>query len=261
MTLIASVLWGSTAMAVIAPESTAILIQAQKLGIESETEKAYADLEKIPRAKLVSAFRDGLKDPSWSMITLNAVSALKVEELALDLGDLAKTRDDWMLIATLGSIAPETERSKLAQILISRLSKVSNPTRVASLETLGAWHQQISKSDYEKYLKDESFEVRVAAVRAFVGSRTSLKAADQLSRYQQAFAAEPYTVRLEALNNFASLSSSEQTQLIGALDSRFKKACGQEKNPQVKSKCDQLISRLASVKSAENAAEKSGGSK
>ena len=232
------------AHAIISPMALPILEKARLLTVEGESEKTKSELEQTPRPQLISALKEGLADPAWRTVSLNAATALSMNELLPSIKKSLESSSDWTVYAAVEKLAKTDERASLVPILKKHLSSGSAPEKVAILSTLGKWKEPVTSQEFDKLLKDESFQVRIALARSFASSRSALALKDQTTRFDQLFSSDPYQVRLDAMFSFESMPKEDQAQLKAVIGTKFKKACEKEKKPLVLDECHKILAAL-----------------
>ncbi len=149
--------------------------------------------------------------------------------------------DDWHTITALNKIKDVNERKALVPVVVARLPKSSNPSKVAILELLSRWNVALSDADFSREISDASLEVRHAAVTGFIATRRNLSDDDQVTRFQKSFSVMPYQARLEAMQAYLNLPTDEKLKLQKAVGPAFKTQCQAEKKPRVKPVCEKIL--------------------
>jgi hypothetical protein len=230
------------AFAEISAPSRQVLEVASQLGTEGEGARVRKELEALPRAKVITAVREGLTEGEpYAGVAARAANALHLTEVEPDLEKAFAKNSDWNFALALASVASESKRSHLANEWQSKLTSFESPTRIAVLQTLAQWHQPLQDAMFDRMLNDASFQVRIAAVRNFAMTKDKLQTPEQISRYKKAFAMKPYKVRLAAMADFNSLSKSERARLANAIDDSFKASCKAETKTDVKTECEKMM--------------------
>ncbi len=225
--------------------SKAVIEQARLLSTEGSENAARKELEKFPRAQLLTGLRDGLKSGApWVEISAGAAASMKLSELTPDLREAFKLGAGWTFVYALGELTPVKDRALVSAEFLKGIEKSPDATAVAILETLSRWNIGLSNVGFEACLKNQSYEVRQAAVRNFLATRETLDAASQIARFKQSFAVKPFEVRLEAMDAFDQLSSADRKKLKGAVDAGLKSQCRFEKEASVKKSCGRVIASV-----------------
>lgn len=141
------------------------------------------------------------------------------------------------VVQTATYLSQEKNLSELTKLYSSKLetAKLTDTTTLALLLGLQKFNYPIEEKKLVSYLEHSSYEIRIAAVEMAKHLGKNKKSYDKV--FQKAIVTSPYQVRMVAYSEFltnADLKKSHQADL--------KKACGQEKNDEVKELCQKLDS-------------------
>lgn len=230
------------AEAALSTASRAFLDRASQLDVEGQGRSARVDLEKTPRAQVVTAVREGLgSEAPYPLLAAKAAAALRVTEAVPDLEAAFVKTGDWQIALAVGALASEAQKKTYGSQWASLLDKFESPTRVTIIETLSHWGLPLTKEQFERALRDDSDGVRQAAVHSFIRTREKLSLADQADRYRKAFAVKPYQARLSAMDSYLDLNPKDRAALASAVDAKLKSACKVEQKPDVKTACEAIL--------------------
>lgn len=221
-------------------QSQEILEQAFRASASAPEADAIAKkLLKRPRAQIVQAIKEGLKSRAeWQIVAARLAVLANEKSVATDLREAAKETPDWQLLSALKHLSNDSEQSENDALVISSINRWPAATRVAGLSLLESSKAKVSEQTFDQWIKDPSFEVRQAATRQFIATRSLYTDAEKIQRLKKLFVAKPYQVRLEAMESYAAFPVSERSKLNGVVK---KDLCSSEMNTEVKAACESLV--------------------
>lgn len=221
-------------------------------GAEQEADQALDRLKVIPRAEVISVLREDLTASSdIPPGTLKAIVALEAIELLPEFKVLSLKTEDWGIFVTITrllrtNLNKSSEQNKnprdlknykaeFSGIFLNRLDKLlSVPAKAAVLDGLQMMGKPITSQLFKTLTNDQNLEVRIAAVRQFLATRTMLSTQEQLARWTTALEIRPFQARLLAMEEFVRLPENDRQQMKSAFHSA---QCANEKESEVKAAC------------------------
>ncbi len=204
------------------PEDKAWLKYALRLTGESDYVRT-ASLRELKKLKsLKSDLREGLQGDHRAL-ALDAIVALQLKEMLPELVQASASDRDGFVHLALYTLSDAESRPKLTTLFIDRLKatgekKMPAGAKLAALDMLALWQAPLSVQDLIWLLRDDSHEVRLAALSFARSFLMKGKQRDYQWIVERALQSNPYQLRVRALY----VASELPENLRGSLESRLR---------------------------------------
>lgn len=230
------------------------------VGSESEAQTAREALERRPRGSVIEILRTELRpSPRVPSAMLKAAAVLRAREVVPELRRLIAFSESWRVYAAVAETiealdresptssgtksgpesGPERLSSEFSRLYLERArAALPADARCAVLDGLSRMGTPLPEALFKNLIGDSNSHVRIAAVRNFVLTRSSLTVDEQARRYSLALALKPYQARLVALREFSRQPASERQVLEKSGDKQvFARLCRNETQADMQAAC------------------------